>query len=314
MRGNGVFAALAGLVWGAAQAGAAIGVSNCSFQPVSNHVFVLFGSLARDCPGLGGRLPINVGAIITNRGVVLVDPGPSPAVTARVLDRLRTVTPAPVIAVIDSHVHGPYWLGNGAVRAGFPDAPILAHPRMIERLQEGESDFWATTLDQPDPQQVVLPDTPVRDGDVLAIGDVILKLHHLGHAHTDHDLLVEVQPDAVLFLGGLVVEPEIPSQGVPQDADFRGQIAAVSAVAEWPIKLFVPGRGRADGRTLPDRAAAFLRALLDAVAHHYDEGLLDWQMVPLLRSDLAGYRQWYDFAALGRVVSEVYLQVEAESF
>ena len=288
--------------------------ADCPFERISAHVWVLHGSDARTCPRAPDHPVTNVGAVVTGAGVVLVDPGGSAAITRLVLERLAAVTDQPVAAVINTHIHGPYWLGNGAVRARFPGVPIIAHTRMIKRLADGEARAWAATLNPAAPPTVVTPDHAVGGGVTMRVGGVVLLLHVPGHAHTDHDLLVEVPADRVLFLGGLVVEPELPSQGAPADADFRGQIAAIRAALDMPVDHYVPGRGRTGGKALPRRAAALLQALIDGVAGYYDAGLRDFEMVPKLRKDLARFRQWYDFGALGRVVSFIYLQVENEQF
>ena len=293
---------------------AAQGAPDCSFERVSAHVFVLHGSIAETCPRAAGHPATNVGAVVTGSGVVLIDPGGSAPITRLVLDRLAAVTDQPVVAVINTHIHGPYWLGNGAVRARYPGVPIIAHARMIERLAEGEARAWAETLDPASPPDIVAPDHPVGGGATMTIGGVQLRLHLPGHAHTDHDLLIEVPADRVLFLGGLVVEPELPSQGVPADADFRGQIRATRQVLAMPVEIFVPGRGHTEGPALPRRAWRFLSDLYRGVSRYYDAGLLDFEIADRLRHDLARYRDHHDFGALGRVVSHIYLQVEDERF
>ena len=297
---------------GSASAGSS--AADCPFEPISAHVWVLHGSIEEVCPRAPGHPVTNIGAVVTDTGVVLIDPGGSGAITRFVLKRLAAVTEKPVAAVINTHIHGPYWLGNGAVRARYPGVPVYAHARMIQRLSDGEARYWAGTLDKASPPDVVTPDHPVSRVGTMTIGNVQLRLRLTGHAHTDHDLLVEVPGDRVLFLGGLVVEPELPSQGVPADADFAGQIAAIRSVLELPVDHFVPGRGRTGGKSLPRRAATFLQALYRGVVRYYDAGLPDFEMLPRLRSDLARFRQWYDFHALGRVVSFLYLQVENDRF
>ena len=295
-------------------ASAASDSADCPFEAISAHVWVLHGSIAKTCARAVDHPATNVRAVVTSSGVVLIDPGGSAAITDLVLERLAVVTDKPVVAVINTHIHGPYWLGNGAVLARYPGVPIIAHTRMIQRLSDGEARFWAETLNPESPPDIVGPDHPVGGEATMTVGHVQLQLHVIGHAHTDHDLLVEIPAERVLFLGGLVVEPELPSQGVPGDADFAGQIAAIRAVLDMSVDHFVPGRGRTDGKTLPRRAAGFLQALYGGVERYYDAGLQDFEMVPKLRDDLSGFCRWYDFSALGRVVSFIYLQVENDRF
>jgi len=50
-----------------------------------------------------------------------------------------------------------------------------------------------------------------------------------------------------------VVEPELPSQGVPADANFRGQIVTICTLGDMPVDHFVRGHGRTGGKSLSRR-------------------------------------------------------------
>lgn len=290
----------------------------CDFIQVTDRVHVIVGSDHDTCPRNPIEHPLtNPSVIVGDDGVIVIDPGGSLQIGRLVLDRLKAITDKPVVAIFNSHIHGLYWLGNQAVKAQYPEARIYAHPRMIERVEQGEGDFWVKAITGDHSGEVtryVKPELAVRDGDKLSIAGVDLKLHHTGHGHTDHDLIIEVPKNRAVFLGGLVVEPEVPSQGLPSDADFRGQIRATEYVIELNAQTYIPGRGQPSDVSLPERALSFLQALYTGVADYYAAGLSDYEMSEKLKMDLAAFRKWYDFAALGGVVSAMYLQVEAESF
>ena len=289
----------------------------CQFEPITDRIYVIHGAQQDTCPKASGHPLTNPAAILTDEGIVLVDPGSTPAVTGLVLDRLAGITTKPVVAVFNSHIHGLYWLGNDVVRKRFPDVKIYGHERMIERIKDGEGAYWVDILSrQPgsDGLQAVAPDYPLVGGETLQIGGVAFKIHHTGHAHTDHDIMVEVVEDKALFLGGIVVEPEVPSQGVPADAKFKGQMAAINYALKLPVQHFVPGRGKTGGRELPERGLGFLQALYSGVERYYEDGLVDFEIAKRLKEELKSYQRWYDFKELGRVVSHIYLQVEEEKF
>ena len=111
-----------------------------------------------------------------------------------------------------------------------------------------------------------------------------------------------------------MVEPEVPSQGVPQDADFKGQIDATRLVIALGADKYIPGQGRPEGVELPKRALRFLDALYAGIEAYYDEGLTDHEITERLRTDLSSFEEWYDFSRLGGVVSQMYLQIEKEAF
>jgi len=290
----------------------------CPFERVSERIYVIVGSDHQTCPVKTVEHPLtNPAIIVGDTGVILIDPGSSLQVGRMVLERVQAITDKPVLAVINSHIHGLYWLGNQAVREQYPDVPIYAHQRMITRIQQGEGDFWVNAITgdhDGERTEFIVPDQSLSGGESLRIAGIGIKVHHFGHAHTDHDLILEVPSEHAVFLGGLVVEPEVPSQGVPRDADFQGQIAATAQTIELGADTYIPGRGQPAGKALPQRALRFLKALYEGTASGYEAGLADFEITRKLKDELADYRRWYDFTELGGVISQMYLQIEQERF
>lgn len=290
----------------------------CSFKQVTERIYVIVGSDHEACPKADIEHPVtNPAVIVGDDGVIVVDPGGSLQIGRLVLDRMNAISEKPVVAVLNTHIHGLYWLGNQAVKARFPAADIYAHPRMIERIERGEGDFWVQAITgsyKGDTTHYVKPNVPVQDGETIRIAGVTLKSHHPGHGHTDHDLIIEVPEERAVFLGGIVVEPEVPSQGVPADADFKGQIGATRYVIDLNAEKYIPGRGHPSDISLPQRALRFLESLYDGVEKYYEVGFSDYEVSQKLKEDLSAFQQWYDFTALGGVVSQMYLQVEAANF
>ncbi len=259
----------------------------------------------------------NPAIIVGESGVIVIDPGNSLQVGRLVLDRIKPISDKPVVAVFNSHIHGLYWLGNQAIKEQFPTAKIYAHKTMIDRISNGEGDFWVQAITgkfQGENTKYILPEIPLSVDESEIIAGIKIKVHHTGHAHTDHDLLIEVPEEHALFLGGVVVEPEVPSQGVPQDANFKGQITATQYAIDMKAEIYIPGRGNPAGIELPKRALRFLQALYSGTQKYYDDGLSDFGISKQLKHDLAEYRQWYDFSQLGGVINQMYLQIEQDSF
>lgn len=291
---------------------------NCHFKPVTKLVYVMDGSNKAECPNKELEHPVNNPAIIVGKdGVIVIDPGSSLQVGRLVANRLQKITSKPVVAIFNTHIHGLYWLGNQGIKEQFPDARIYAHRRMIERIRNGEGDFCVNAITnnyRGEKTKFVVPDVALDGGEELRLAGVTLKIHHTGHAHTDHDIMIEAKKERTLFLGGVVVEPEVPSQGVPQDADFKGQMAATRYAIGLNMSKYVPGRGHPGGIELPQRGLKFAEALYDGVGNYYEKGLSDFEMLEKLKADLSVFKKWYDFSELGRVVGQMYLQVEKEKF
>jgi len=290
----------------------------CDFQQVSKRIHVIVGSNHETCPLKALEHPVtNPSIIIGEAEVIVIDPGSSLQVGRLVADRINTLTEKPVTAIMNTHIHGLYWLGNQAIREKYPDAQVYAHTQMTKRIRNGEGAYWVNTITgqyKGEKTQYILPDIELQGGELKTIAGLKIKIHHTGHAHTDHDIMIEIIEESALFLGGIVVEPETPSEGVPQDANFKGQIAATQYAVDLGAKIYIPGRGEPSNSELPKRALNFLKALYHGVERYYDEGLADFEITEKLKKELVSYGKWYDFTRLGGVVSQIYLQVEQDAF
>jgi glyoxylase-like metal-dependent hydrolase (beta-lactamase superfamily II) len=292
--------------------------SHCDFKKITERVYVIIGSDHEACPAKEVEHPVtNPAVIVGETGVIIIDPGSSLPVGNLVVDRLESITDKPVLAVFNSHIHGLYWLGNQAIQKRFPDARFYAHHKMIERVESGEGAFWVEAITgkyQGEKTDYLSPTVPLVGNETLEIAGVTLKIHHTGHAHTDHDIMLEIPDERTLFLGGMVVEPEVPSQGVPEDANFLGQIAATEYALTIAAEHYIPGRGDVGDIELPRRALKFLQALYSGVEHYYEEGLADYEITSRLNREQSDFAEWYDFTQLGGVVSQMYLQIQNANF
>jgi glyoxylase-like metal-dependent hydrolase (beta-lactamase superfamily II) len=162
--------------------------------------------------------------------------------------------------------------------------------------------------------KVVGPHIGLKGGETLNLDGVTLRIHHAGHAHTDHDLMIEVVDDKGLFFGDVVVATHVPHSDVPQDASFKGSIAAIETMLKGPVTLFIPGHGRSGGRDVPESTLRFLQKLTASVTMHFKQGLADYEMKDKIVEEMADYRDWYNFNEMGRVISFVYAEVERDNF
>ena len=281
---------------------------------VAPGTLVLHGMQAMPDPANNGFMS-NSGVLLTDQGVVIIDSGGSAEVAAAMLDGIAKLTDAPVIAVFNTHVHGDHWLGNAEVLRRYPGIPVFAHERAIERLQGGEASAWAAIMADlmqraPSGIELSLPTTGLAGGESIAFGSTDLVVHHTGHAHTDSDIMLELPGRRLVFAGDVIEYGRAVSSDVPADFSAKGQIEAIEYLLSLDVDLFVPGHGPTGTREIAEASRDFLQTLYDSVEHHYEEGLLDYEMRDLVASDLAAYSDWTNFGELGRLISHVYLQVE----
>lgn len=293
-------------------------IADFPVDQVARNIFVIHGPLDLPDPSNRGFVN-NPGFIVTTHGVIVIDPGSSVQIGKEVLKKIRNITTKPVIAVLNTHVHGDHWLGNYAIRLAYPKVPIYAHAKMIERVAAGEGEAWIKvfmkmTGGAVKGTRVVGPNIGLRDNETLNLDGTILRMHHTGKAHTDHDIMIEVVEQQSIFLGDIVTAHHVPSSEVPQDANFKGQINAIQSILTLPLSTYIPGHGRSGGREVPLESLHFLEQLYAAVSKYHKQGLSDFEMKRSVMQDLAQYQHWQNFEELGKVISYVYLEIEADSF
>ena len=283
---------------------------------ITDHVYVIEGpnqAPTRENQGFSN----NPGFVLVHRGVVVIDPGASLQVGEMVLNKIASVTRDPVIAVIDTHVHGDHWLGNQAIKAAYPNAVIYAHPNMIAAIKSGAGESWVKKMNQMTQgasrgTAVVPPDIGLDNDDRLRLHGTTFRIIHYDRAHTDNDIMIEVTEEGVIFLGDIVLNKRI-AVDIPEQGNISGQIAAIDMALKSKATHFIPGHGSCGGREIALAQRGFLVALQTAVKKYYAQGLRDSEMNDKLKADLVAYKAWIGFDRLTRVVGVTYRQFESES-
>ena len=114
-------------------------------EQVAPGVYVIHGPTELPSPSNQGFMN-NPAFVVTDAGVVVIDPGSSVQVGEMLLERIGRVTDKPVLAVFNSHIHGDHWLGNQAIREKFPDVPIYGHERVGPKIIAGAGTEWVEML------------------------------------------------------------------------------------------------------------------------------------------------------------------------
>jgi glyoxylase-like metal-dependent hydrolase (beta-lactamase superfamily II) len=127
---------------------------------------------------------VNVTAIGSERGLVVVDTHGSMVAGRQVLSDLIRLGAGPVAHVVNSHWHWDHTFGNAAFRDSSQAVPIHAHQEAALWLaEEGErmKHRFADSPDDPHRAEVaatelVIPDQTFTDRRVLDLGDRVLEL------------------------------------------------------------------------------------------------------------------------------------------
>jgi glyoxylase-like metal-dependent hydrolase (beta-lactamase superfamily II) len=293
-------------------------IEHHSVSRVTSRIYVVHGPQGFPNENNAGFMN-NPGFVVGDNGAIVVDPGSSTRIGRELVNKIRSVTDKPIVAVFNTHVHGDHWLGNDGIRRVYPMVPIYAHRRTIERLAAGQADefvatFMRLTKGATAGTRAVLPTVALSGGETLTIAGLQLRIHHPGKAHTDTDLMIEVVEEQAVFLGDIVDERRVPSVAMPQDAYFKGLIAAVRGALQLPAKTYIPGHGRSGDQKMVQEALNFQERLYGLVTKYFHQGMSDFEMMEKIEDELSAYRGWGNFNELGKIVNRIYLEVEAESF
>jgi glyoxylase-like metal-dependent hydrolase (beta-lactamase superfamily II) len=207
----------------------------------------------------------NIVVIRGDDGFLVVDTRLTHRQADEILADLRTLSPLPVRAVVNTHGHSDHAFGNSRFRP----APIWGHTRAAAMVRAtGERQRKATAAAMPeyaDELADVVLDPPDRLIDVSAIvpfdaGGRVVELRYLGRGHTDNDIVVLVPDANVLLAGDLLENDATPffGDGFPMDWP-----ATAEALVEIATGAVVPGHGSVGDRAFAVRSMTEFRAIAE---------------------------------------------------
>jgi glyoxylase-like metal-dependent hydrolase (beta-lactamase superfamily II) len=207
---------------------------------------------------------LNVGAVLGDDQVLLVDTRGWAAQAEELLGDLRALTPLPCRQVVNTHAHFDHCFGN----AQFAGAAIWGHERCAENLRERGEEQRANMIGwMPDAAEelaavrIVPPGRTVDDrGATLDAGGRPVRLRFFGRGHTDNDLVVLVPDAGVAFAGDLVEQGAPPSYGDAFPAAWPATVARLLAAVPATI---VPGHGDVVGHQFVRRQQGELAAMAE---------------------------------------------------
>lgn len=289
-------------------------------EQLSRHVWMIYAQDGFPTQENQGMMA-NVLFVVTDAGVVVLDTGASLQIGQMAIRMIRKVTPKPVVAVFNSHYHGDHWLGNHAfVEAFGAGLPMYALPHTIEQIKGHEGNLWRSLMERWTNQstmgtRVMAPNRAVAHGQVFDFGNVQLRLHHYGQAHTPSDLSVEVVQDRLTYVGDIAMENRIANI---DDGSYPGTFKYYEALQKAAgAQLWVPGHGRG-GKDLLDSYGTFLKGIWEPCVQAVEAGVpleaakgrvLQDPRVASRAKTMAGFD-----SNIGKYTSLAYLEAEKVAF
>ena len=253
--------ALALFAWTGAATGAPPELGEFALENPAPGVYVHYGQQAEMTAANFGDVA-NVGFVVGNRCVAVIDTGGTYAVGRALRAAIRRVTALPVCYVVNTHVHPDHIFGNAAFTDDRPE--FTGHARLADAMRSrGPNYLNALNRDLGEVAQrsaIVMPSRQVAIADDLDVGGRVLSLRAWRTAHTDTDLTVYDRATRTLWLGDLLFVGHVPVL----DGNLRGFLATLAELETLPVDLAIPGHGRALG--WPEAAAPQRRYLSGLLA------------------------------------------------
>jgi len=207
--------------------------------------YVHFGTHAERAPeNLGDNA--NIGFIVGERCVLVVDGGGSYLVGDGLYRALRQITDKPVCYIVVSHVHPDHLFGVAALREGGTD--IIGHAGLARQMAS-RGKFYLNALERDLGEaargSVLVPPTrTVAAGDTLVVdlGGREVEIRAWSPAHTDHDLTVFDRATSTLWLADLLFVEHTPVL----DSNITGFLAVMDTLRSLSARYYVPGHGRSE--------------------------------------------------------------------
>jgi quinoprotein relay system zinc metallohydrolase 2 len=234
-------------------------------------VYVHHGQHLNIDTGYGGDI-CNVGFIVGNKGVAVVDSGGSPRVGRELREAIRLVTDLPILYVINTHFHPDHVLGNAAFKADHP--VFVGHHNVAAGMMQRRDAYLKNQVawvgKDAEGSEMIPPSLSISGVETLDLGERVLQLSAHATAHTNSDLTVFDVQTATLWTGDLLFIERTPSA----DGDIRGWLQVITQLRQIPAKRVVPGHGpvASDWQGALDNEQRYLALLLDYIRDAIKQG------------------------------------------
>jgi quinoprotein relay system zinc metallohydrolase 2 len=185
----------------------------------------------------------NIGFIIGNDCIAVIDTGGSYLEGKSLLEAIRKHSDLPICYVINTHVHPDHILGNAAFKS--PQTTFIGSAKlpaaMAARGSFYETRFKEILGEAYGDAEFIAPTQLVSVGEpqIIDLGERKLTLIAFPTAHTDNDLVVLDNNTKTMWTGDLLFVERIPAL----DGSINGWLDAIEELNGMYIDTVIPGHG-----------------------------------------------------------------------
>ncbi len=183
----------------------------------------------------------NIGFIVGNAAVMVIDPGGSMLEGRSLREAVLAVTDRPIRYVVLTHVHPDHIFGAAAFKVDHPE--FIGHAKLPGALAQ-RGDYYVRTLhralgDKANGSEIVPPTRLVATSLDIDLGNRVVEIDAHGPAHTDNDLTLLDRRTQTLWLADLLFVDRIPVI----DGSVVGWVHELEQLETVPAQRAVPGHG-----------------------------------------------------------------------
>lgn len=259
---------------------------------------------------------MNLGFVVGKDAVAVIGSGYSPEMAESMLRHIGQRTPLPVRYLINTNSQPHRFLGNEVFRKA--GARVLAGREAAERMARDGAMMAGAAAGILGAASLPAPEAPDRllgadESDDLDLGGgIVLRVRHVGTAHTKGSLVVAVSPDRTVFAGDVLYGGRLLAL-IP-DSRVKRWLAAYDTLRALDGATFVPGHGQPGPLSGFDHST---REYLARLKHHMDDAVKKGTDIESAKKgfDASAWKSLANFSELNdRNAYQAYQESEAEGF
>lgn len=214
----------------------------------------------------------NIGFIIGNNCVAVIDTGGSINIGQKLLTSIRSETNKPICYVINTHVHFDHILGNKVFST--KETTFVGHHQLAEAVEQNRSfflEYYKNDLGlNPNESSIIGPDILVDKTMQLDLGGRSLTLIPFAVSHSHSDLVIIDNKTKTLWSGDLIFRQRIPSL----TGSLIGWLSTMDTLLKLDVNTVVPGHGSIAStiRQALDQQQEYFQTLLEGTRKAVAEG------------------------------------------
>jgi glyoxylase-like metal-dependent hydrolase (beta-lactamase superfamily II) len=252
-------------------------------------------------PDLGVPLVPNIGIVVGNEAVLVIDTGMGPLNGRKVLQAVENISRGKKIYLTTTHFHPEHSFGASAFAE---HATTLINRAQLDDLNnkgagylEFFKSFGESVADQLASVEFFMPDIIYDSTYSLDLGSRMVTMHATGQAHTLGDQVIRVPDCSAVFCGDLVEESQfsIFPWFPPKDIDVSGGrwIQVMLKLLKAGDNLVIPGHGQVSDASLLEEVLTYLEFLKEEVWSRSARGVSQEQiMVDVSKLALSAHPNW----------------------